>query len=83
MGQRRNGPKERKGRIQENLDEVGGHNVLPGRRTGLLGPLTSGQEEIGFYELSGPWQARQSAASEPPVLAPRWGQADALTGFRI
>lgn len=32
------------------------HNRLPGRRTELLEPFTSSQEETGFYELFGPWQ---------------------------
>lgn len=32
------------------------HNRLPGRRRRLLEPFISSQDEIGFYELSGPWQ---------------------------
>lgn len=51
---------------------------------GTLEPFTSSQHESRVYDLSGrPLAARQSAASELPVLAPRWEKPDELTGFRV
>lgn len=48
---------ERECRVPEHQDWGGWvHNRLPERKTGLLEPFTSIQNETGFYELSGPWQ---------------------------
>lgn len=76
------GPKERECRVQEHLNEVGGTIGYLGGGQDFKSPSPlSSQDKTWFRELSvQPLAARQAAASEPPVLAPRWEQAYELTG---